>query len=326
MSAERLGIRAANTDLATLDAVQRRVLWLATSIVHHANRVRPNPSGVKVGGHQASSASMVSIMTALWFAFLEAKDRVSVKPHASPVLHAISYLLGRLDRRYLTELRAYKGLQSYPSRTKDPYPVDYSTGSVGLGATAPIWGAIARRYVSARFGAPPGGRQVALIGDAELDEGACWEAIADPAVSGLGEVMWVVDLNRQTLDRVVPRIAANRLRAMFEAAGWHCVAAKYGRLLRSLFGWPGGEALRRRIDEMSNAEYQRLLRSRPGDLRDRLPGQGPYRHEILRMVGEMDDGELRAAIRDLGDHDLGSLIEAYREADAVPDRPSSPTR
>jgi pyruvate dehydrogenase E1 component len=324
MSAERLERRGTTTttDLATLDAVQRRVLWLATSIVHHANRVRPNRSGVKFGGHQASSASMVSIMTALWFAFLEAEDRVSVKPHASPVLQAISYLLGRLDRRYLTELRAYGGLQSYPSRTKDPYPVEYSTGSVGLGATAPIWGAIASRYISGRFGASAGGRQIALVGDAELDEGACWEAIADPAVSGLGEVMWVVDLNRQTLDRVVPRIAANRLRAMFEAAGWHCVTAEYGRFLGTIFERAGGEALRRRIDEMTNAEYQRLLRSPVEQLRERLPGRGASRRQIGRLVGELNNGELRAAIRDLGGHDLGRLIESYREADAVPDRPS----
>ena len=215
-------------DLGTLDAVQRRVLWLATSIVHHANRVRPNPSGVKVGGHQASSASMVSLMTALWFAHLEAPDRVSVKPHASPVLHAINHLLGRLDGRYLTTLRQFGGLQSYPSRTKDPDPVDYSTGSVGLGATAPIWGALAHRYVAGHFEVPRGGRQIALIGDAELDEGACWEAIADPMVAKLGEVMWVVDLNRQSLDRVVPDIAAGRLASMFESAGWHCVMVKYG--------------------------------------------------------------------------------------------------
>src|ERR671917_2432819 len=129
-----------DVDLETLDRIQRRVLWLATSIVHHANRVRPNRSGVKVGGHQASSASMVSLMTALWFAHLEAPDRVSVKPHASPVLHAINFLLGRLDARYLTTLREYGGLQSYPSRTQDPYPVDYSTGPGGGRATAPIWG------------------------------------------------------------------------------------------------------------------------------------------------------------------------------------------
>ena len=155
---------------------------------------------------------MVSLMTALWFAFLEAPDRVSVKPHASPVLHAINYLLGRLEPRYLETLRQFGGLQSYPSRAKDPDPVDYSTGSVGIGATAPIWGALAHRYVAGHFDVPVGGRQIALIGDAELDEGACWEAIADPMVARLGEVLWVVDLNRQSLDRVVPDIAAGPAR------------------------------------------------------------------------------------------------------------------
>ena len=316
--------RAAGTEVApeTLASLERRVLWLATSVVHHANRVRPNRSGIKVGGHQASSASVVSIMTALWFAHLNAGDRVSVKPHASPVLHAISYLLGRLDRRYLTELRAYGGLQSYPSRTKDPYPVDFSTGSVGLGATAPIWSAVANRYVRERFDAEAAGRQIALIGDAELDEGACWEAIADPAVSGLGEVLWVVDLNRQTLDRVVPNIAANRLQGMFEAAGWHCITVKYGRLLRSLFSRPGGEALKRRIDEMGNAEYQRLLRLPAGELEARLPGSGRGRRDILRLMDDLDESELLRAVRDLGGHDLASLVEAYREADGVGDRPS----
>ena len=144
--------------LAALEAIAERVLWLSTSIVHHANRVRPNTSGLKVGGHQASSASMVSIMTALWFQHLQPGDRVSVKPHASPVLHSINYLLGELDEKYLTTLREFGGLQSYPSRSKDPDPVDYSTGSVGIGATAPIWGAIARRYVNAHLGSGGSGR------------------------------------------------------------------------------------------------------------------------------------------------------------------------
>src|SRR2546423_8484121 len=179
------------TLLETLDSVQRRVLWLAVSIVHHANKVRRTDSGVKVGGHQASSASIVSIMTALYFEHLRAPDRVSVKPHAAPVLHAINYLLGHLDQSYLTELRAFGGLQSYPSRVKDPDPVDYATGSVGLGATAPIWGTLARRYLDSMAGVelPPSGRQFSLLGDAELDEGACWEAIMDPAVADLGEVV-----------------------------------------------------------------------------------------------------------------------------------------
>jgi pyruvate dehydrogenase E1 component len=261
---------------------------------------------VKVGGHQASSASMVSLMTALWFAHLEAPDRVSVKPHASPVLHAINYLLGRLDRRYLSTLRQFGGLQSYPSRTKDPDPVDYSTGSVGIGATAPIWGALAHRYVAGHLEVPRGGRQIALIGDAELDEGACWEAIADPMVAKLGEVMWVVDLNRQSLDRVVPDIAAGRLASMFEAAGWHCVMVKYGpRLARH-------SALRERVDAMPNEEYQRLLRADARELRERLEVE----------VSDLDESELLATFRDLGGHDLGALADAYRRADAERGRPT----
>ena len=306
----------------TLEAVQDRVLWLATSIIHHANRVRSTASGVKVGGHQASSASLVSIMTALWFAFLDGRDRVSVKPHASPVLHAIEYLLGQLDRGYLTTLRQFGGLQSYPSRLKDPVPADFSTGSVGIGATATVWSALAHRYVAGHFEVPRGGRQVALVGDAELDEGAIWETVVDPVVSGLGEVLWIVDLNRQSLDRVVPDIAAGRLTRMFEAAGWHTTTVKYGSWLRELFDRDGGGALRRRIDQMSNEEYQRLLRATPAELRERLPGSGCRSGEMARLTAELDDAELLRAIRDLGGHDLVDLLAAFAETDAVSDRPS----
>ncbi|HMJ03548.1 MAG TPA: pyruvate dehydrogenase [Conexibacter sp.] len=308
--------------LDVLEAVQSRVLWLATSIVHHANRVRRTPSGVKVGGHQASSASMASIMTALWFHHLRAPDRVSVKPHASPVLHAIEYLLGQLDVRYLTTLRELGGLQSYPSRLKDPVPADFSTGSVGIGATAPIWSALAHRYVAGHFDVPQGGRQVALLGDAELDEGAIWEALVDPVVPQLGEVLWVVDLNRQSLDRVVPDIAYGRIAGMFEAAGWHTITAKYGRRLEELFAREGGGALRRRIDGMTNEEYQRLLRSPASEARERLPGSGRGRRDVERIVAQLDDDELTAAVRDLGGHDLSLLLDAYAEADAVVDRPT----
>ncbi len=226
MTSPPLGQTTTCEDLAVLREVENRVLWLSTAIIDHANRVRPNTSGLKVGGHQASSASMVSLMTVLWFRHLRAGDRVSVKPHASPVLHAINYLLGGLDRSYLSRLREFGGLQSYPSRAKDPDPVDYSTGSVGIGATAPIWGAVTRRYVECSFGGAGTGRQYSLVGDAELDEGAVWEAVLDPAVSDLGEIVWIVDLNRQSLDRVVPHLAADRLRGLFSAAGWQVIELK----------------------------------------------------------------------------------------------------
>ncbi|MBY6538059.1 pyruvate dehydrogenase [Rhodococcus sp. BP-349] len=306
-----------------LESIAQRVLWLSTSMIHHANRIRPNPSGLKVGGHQASCASMVSIMTSLWFEQLQPGDRVSVKPHASPVLHAINYLLGELDEEYLTTLRSYGGLQSYPSRAKDPDTVDYSTGSVGIGATAPIWGAMSRRYVDAAFGdadddrAATGfrGRQYSLVGDAELDEGAVWEAVIDPGIADLGEIVWIVDLNRQSLDRVVPNFAARRLEKMFDAAGWQVVTVSFGTLLDALFARPGGEALRERIIDMPNPEYQRLLRCTADELRSRLPGDGPGAERIRTLVADLDDTALTEAIRNLGGHDLAALRAAFDRID-----------
>jgi pyruvate dehydrogenase E1 component len=308
--------------LDLLDSVQRRILWLAVSMVHHANKVRTTHDGLKVGGHQASSASMVSIMTALYLRHLKAGDRVSVKPHASPVLHAINYLLGRLDERYLTELRAYGGIQSYPSRTKDPDPVDFSTGSVGIGATASIWSAIAHRYVSTHFGPPGTGRHIALVGDAELDEGPVWEALSDPMVPRLNEVLWIVDLNRQSLDRVVPGMAGSRIRDMFAASGWNTIMLKYGARLRELFALDHGELLEHRIDAMSNEEYQYLLRLPAAELRDAVAGSGPERAGLSRLLTPLDDDAIAASLRNLGGHDLGDLVEAYAAADRVTDRPT----
>jgi pyruvate dehydrogenase E1 component len=303
------------TETGTFDAlreIERRVLWLSTAIVHEANLVRPNLDGIKVGGHQTSSASMVSIMTSLWFRHLRPADRVSVKPHASPVLHAINYLLGELDEKYLPTLRAFGGLQSYPSRSKDPDPVDYSTGSVGIGATAPIWGALARRYAETTVGGAGTGRQYSLLGDAELDEGAVWEAICEPAVAELGEIVWVVDLNRQSLDRIVPGIATGRLEGMFASDGWQVLTVKYGHLLEELFTRPGGHELRARIDEMPNPEYQRLLRCTPAQLRERLPGGSA---PIAALISGLDDQMLTEAIGNLGGHDLAALDQAYAAID-----------
>ncbi|NYF57383.1 transketolase-like TK C-terminal-containing protein [Micromonospora purpureochromogenes] len=307
-------------DLDVLDEIQRRVLWLATRIVDAANHDRDTGDGVKVGGHQASSASLVTAMTALWFAHLDAEDRVAVKPHASPVFHAIQYLLGNLDRSYLPKLRARGGLQSYPSRTKDPDEVDFSTGSVGLGAAAPLFAAVTRRYVDAHFGARPHSRFVALIGDAELDEGNIWEAVADPATTGLGNVMWLVDFNRQSLDRVVPGIRINQWRGQFEAAGWHVVEVKYGRKLAEAYARPGGEALRDWIDLMPNEQYQSLFGLAGPALRKQFLDGAPA--EVGAFVADIGDDELGPLVTDLGGHDLEAMLDAYAQCDAVTDRPS----
>lgn len=203
-------------DLDALVEIEQRLLWLSSRMIDYANR--RGRTEIKVGGHQASCASMASIMTALWFAHIGGEDRVAVKPHAAPLYHAIKYLTGELDASYLTRLRERGGLQAYPSRTKDPDVSDFSTGSVGLGAVAPLFSAATRRYVDDHFGARPHARFIAIAGDAELDEGNVWEAIADPSLQNLGNVMLIVDLNRQGLDRIIPGIQSRRLMSYFRDA------------------------------------------------------------------------------------------------------------
>jgi pyruvate dehydrogenase E1 component len=302
---------------AVLRQIARKVLWLSTAIVDAANHGRENPDGLKVGGHQASSASLVDIMVSLWFSELTAQDRVSVKPHASPTLHAVNYLLGDLDPAYLETLRAKGGLQSYPSRLKDPDTVDFSTGSVGIGATAPLWAAVSHRYLASHVEkAPPSGRYFSLMGDAELDEGAIWEAVADPSVSKLGELVWIVDLNRQSLDRVVPDIQTDRLKGMFEAAGWQVITLKWGRTISALFERAGGDDLRHRLETMPNEEYQRMLRVEPEQLAERILLDTSSAN-LRSLIDSLDVDQLASAVRDLGGHDIDLLLDTYDNIDSA---------
>lgn len=310
-------------EIRILEAIRSRVLWLATYSIHHANSIRENPDGTKVGGHQASSASMVSMMTALYFRALKAGDRVSVKPHASPVYHAIQTLLGKLAPEKLKQLRQFGGLQAYPSRTKDPDDVDISTGSVGLGAVATVFGALTQQFVHDHFGGGIRGRYISLVGDAELDEGNVWEAIGEEALEKLRGVVWVVDLNRQSLDRVVPAGKAQRLEQMFQVNGWHLIELKYGSRLEAAFARPNGAKLRDRIDRMSNAEYQGLLRLDGESIRAALPSSAGLAHDedLVGVLRPYPASEIKELIADLGGHDLRSIIRAFEEADRITDKP-----
>jgi pyruvate dehydrogenase E1 component len=309
--------------LQVLEEIQRRVLWLSTLIIHHANNERPSADGLKVGGHQASSASVVSIMTALFFHALCRGDRISIKPHASPALHAIQYLLGQLPREYLTTLRAYKGLQAYPSRTKDPYPVDFSTGSVGHGAVAPAFAALGHWYAKEHFGDVTSRRFIALIGDAELDEGNIWEAVIEEALAPVGNVVWIVDLNRQSLDRVIPGIRAAEIKRHFAESGWRVLEVKYGRALREVFSRPGGQAFRRAIDDMSNEEYQTLIRMSGDKLRPRLVNfGGEYNPDIEQALQDVSDERLPGLLANLAGHDLQDLVDVLAEGLQTTDRPA----
>jgi pyruvate dehydrogenase E1 component len=255
------GASLSRSDLEALRALERKVLWLATWTIHHANHIRPESDGLKVGGHQASSASLATIMTALYFMTLRPQDRVAVKPHASPIFHAIQYLLGRQTREKLELFRGYKGAQSYPSRTKDTDDIDFSTGSVGLGVAQTLFSSLVQDYVRAHGWATnmPEGRMIALVGDAELDEGNIFEAMLEGWKQGLRNCWWIIDYNRQSLDAVIRKGLWARYEALFRAFGWDVVILKYGTLLEAAFAEPGGDVLRAWIDQCPNQLYSALV-------------------------------------------------------------------
>jgi pyruvate dehydrogenase E1 component len=308
-------------DVQMLDRIQRRVLWLSIYMVHYANFLRETSPG-KIGGHQASSTSVVTLLTALYFRYLSPGDLVSIKPHASPVFHAIQFLRGLLPKERLTAFRQFGGLQAYPSRTKDADGVDFSTGSVGLGAVAPIFGALVRDYVADHFGGERRdgrlGWQIALVGDAELDEGNVWEALGEEFTQRLSRVLWIIDLNRQSLDRVIPDGRAQRLRETFRTDGWEVIDLKYGKRLQAVYRRPNGLRLRALIDEMSNEEYQSLLLKEGETIRERLASHDPAIAELLAPYSAPECKELFA---NLGGHDLEAVLEAYDQAFAIEDRP-----
>lgn len=308
-------------DVALLKNIEQKLLWLSTLMIHHANNVRPNPDKTKVGGHQASSASSVSIITALYFHLLRSTDRVLIKPHAAPVFHSAMYLMGLHPKERLKQLREFGGLQSYPSRTKDLVPVDFSSGSMGLGPVAPSFAALTQQYAESHFGRTDSNRFIAMSGDAELDEGNIWEALIDDAVLNTPNQIWLVDLNRQSLDRVTPGVRADKLKSMFAECGWNVLEAKYGHDLQAVFERDGGSAMRRFIDDMPNEEYQSLIRS-PGEaIREAMSARKNGR-KILKCVDGVSDAQLPALLANLGGHDMRELIGKFRTAEAETVRPS----
>jgi pyruvate dehydrogenase E1 component len=302
--------------------LERRLLWLATWTIHNANHLR-EAGEVKVGGHQASSASLATIMTALYFGILRPEDRVAVKPHASPVFHAIQYLAGNLPREKLENFRGFKGAQSYPSRTKDADDVDFSTGSVGLGVAQTLFSSLAQDYVKAHgwMKDRPEGRMVSLVGDAEMDEGNIYEALIEGWKHGLRNTWWIVDYNRQSLDAVIREGLWEKFEVMFRNFGWDVVIVKHGTFQMQAFAEPGGENLRVWIDHCPNQLYSALTfqggaawRKR---LTDALGDQGPASH----LIEKRSDDELAHLMGNLGGHDMQSLLAAFETA-GKHDRPT----
>ncbi len=308
-------------DVALLSEIERRVLWLASWMIHNANHVR-EPGEIKVGGHQASSASLCTIMTVLYFSVLRPQDRIAVKPHASPVFHAIQYLAGNQTLEKIANFRGFQGAQSYPSRTKDVDDVDFSTGSVGLGVAQTLFSSLAQDYVRAHgwMRERPEGRMVALVGDAEMDEGNIYEALIEGWKHGLRNCWWVIDYNRQSLDAVVREGLWQKFEQMFAGFGWEVVILKHGSLQRAAFAEPGGETLRRWIDDCPNQLYSALTFQGGAAWRKRLLESIGDSGPVTALIERRSDDELAALMSNLGGHDVPTLLEAFSAAERV-DRP-----
>jgi len=318
---DSLKAASAADELRFLAELERKVLWLASWTIHHANHLRDNIDGLKVGGHQASSASVASIMTALYFHTLRPADRVAVKPHAAPIYHAIQYLFGRQSRAKLENFRAYKGAQSYPSRTKDSDDVDFSTGSVGLGVAQTLFASLVQDYVRAHgWGLERSeGRMIALLGDAELDEGNIFEALLEGWKQGLRNCWWIVDYNRQSLDAVVREGLWERYENLFRNFGWDVVVLKYGSLQQAAFAEPGGDVLRRWIDSCPNQLYSALVFQGGAAWRKRLTDEIGDQGPVTRLIEARSDDALAQLMSNLGGHDLPAIIDAFDAIDH--DRP-----
>jgi len=303
-------------DLACLEALHEKVQWLSAWMIHHANYLRTKSDPLKVGGHQASSASLATIMTVLYFCLLTPRDRVAVKPHASPALHAIQYLLGRQTREQLQSFRAFGGAQAYPSRTKDTDDIDFSTGSVGLGVGVTTFASIAQDYLLAKgwLKAEQQGRLVALLGDAELDEGNIYEALLEGCKHELRNTWWIVDYNRQSLDSVTPDRMFRRYVDIFQASGWEVVTIKYGKRQKAAFAEPAGYALKDWIDGCPNSLYSALTFKGGAAWRERLLADKGSVPGFKELIDRYDDGALHALMVNLGGHDLERLLEKFQTA------------
>ncbi|UOA33303.1 Pyruvate dehydrogenase E1 component [Sulfitobacter sp. DSM 110093] len=310
------------SDTDHLKTVQDRLLWLSHWMIHHANHIRPKEDAIKTGGHQASSASMVAIMTALYFSALRPEDRVAVKPHASPVFHAMQYLMGNQTLENMKNFRRMKGVQSYPSRTKDVDDVDYSTGSVGLGVAITAFGSIVQDYLMAKDWGQDvsAGRHIALVGDAELDEGNIYEALQEGWKNDLRNCWWIIDYNRQSLDGVVREGLFQRVEKIFAAFGWDVVRVKYGALQRAAFEEEGGEALRDWIDACPNQEYSALTYQGGAVWRERLMDDLGDQGPVTALIERRTDEDLAALMENLGGNCVHTMAEAF--AGVTSDRPT----
>lgn len=336
--------------LPVLESIRDHVAKGALAMVDWANH-KPANKGQKpkVGGHQASSMSSVDLLIALYLGALEPGDRVAVKPHAAPVLYSLMHLMGLLPSDMMERLREFGGPQPYPTELKNPRFVHYTTSSEALGVACTIYDAygalLFNRSLAPRFArAPLTTHYWAHCGDGELTEGQIDESLYDAGRWRLDNLTWIVDLNRQSLDRVMDDSGqlATWARRKFEGHGWLVEELRWGARALALFANPGGAALREWLEALDDAAFHPLLLLPADVVAGALTGLTTHEHpryarflagfaaryplpESVRgatraLLDSLGPASIHAAISHLGGHDLDALVH-HLVASRAADRP-----
>lgn len=345
---ENAGKTAKGTDPAILEAIAHRAFVFATKMIWEANHRDDIQEGdPKVGGHPAACSSCVHILTTLHMAMRKPQDLIAVKPHASPVDHSLNHLMGLHHEPYgrawlstdeskaaMFRLRKFSQhgepvFQSYHAESDPDGNAYFPSGSVGIPPVVSIYTALAYRYAEDHgLEVPKDAHFWSLMGDSEFREGSLMEAMPDASERELGNVIWIVDYNRQNLDgtripnpRGLRGTDAHRMERVAIANGWEVIQVRHGRKRLALFGKPTGDELRRVLEEgLSDFEFQMLLLKRDGKVvRERLIDLEP---QVKKLLSGLDDQQVYDVFADLGGHDVAVLRDAMEQAKVDKIRPT----
>ncbi len=323
-----------------VDRLARRALALAVKMIDEANNRPDEEEGdPKVGGHPSAVASCTHILSTLRFRVAGPQDTFAVKPHASPMDHAVNFLLGLFrepgGRRWLSleeSQEAMKRLRQFPFHGEpvfqsyhaesDPDSWGYfPSGSVGIPPAVSLFTALAYRYAADhRFEVPKDVHHWSVLGDSEMREGSVSEAMPEAAERELPNITWIVDYNRQSLDGTrVPNDRAlhgtdyERLERIARANGWDAIQVMHGRQRLAAFERKGGALLKDVLEhDLTDFELQSLLLKRDGKTtRERLVSKDAKLGDFLNG---WSDAELQALLEDLGGHDVRELGRAFEQA------------
>lgn len=321
-----------------LNSISVRAHYLATQMIYQANHRADKEKGdPKIGGHASASASSLHIMGALHLLVKTGFDHIANKPHASPTDHSYNYLLDLFLKKDLSKFSiedcntAMMGLRKFSSEGEPVFQSYHSvfdpdhhnffpSGTVGIPPVMAGYLALAYRFAKEHGYKVPDAHFWAVCGDSEFREGSMYEAIPDFAEREIGNLTWIVDYNRQSLDghritnkKIMDGTDATRIEKTMLANGWEVIQVMHGHKRQSLFKRPGGEVFKNFLEnELEDYEFQSLLLVK--DMKALKKGIVKEHPNMKKFIEAVTDQELYEALRDLGGHDILALADAMNQS------------